>query len=50
MIYREHLVTLSIADQTVRVSSSQGNHPSIRVGCHGQLRDLHPGQSLAFPL
>ena len=50
IFYRDHLITLGIADHTVRVSSGPGSHPSIRVGCRGQLRDLSPGQSLAFPL
>ncbi len=49
ILYRDHMITLSIADQTVRVSSGSGSHP-VRVGCRGQLRDLAPGQSLAFSL
>jgi trehalose/maltose hydrolase-like predicted phosphorylase len=47
--YRDHVITLSIADHTVQVSSGPGSHP-VRVGCRGRLRDLAPGQSLAFSL
>jgi trehalose/maltose hydrolase-like predicted phosphorylase len=50
IFYRDQLVTLSIVDHTVRISGGPGSYPSIRVGCRGQLRDLRPGQSLAFPL
>ena len=50
IFYRDHLITLSVADHTVRVSSGPGSRPPIRVGCRGQLRELAPGQSLAFPL
>ena len=49
ILYRDHVITLSIAEQTVRVSSGPGSHP-VRVGCRGRLRDLAPGQSLAFSL
>jgi alpha,alpha-trehalase len=50
IFYRDHLITLSIVDHTARVSSGPGSVSPIRVGCRGQLRDLSPGQSLAFPL
>jgi alpha,alpha-trehalase len=50
IFYRDQLVTLSIVDHTARISSGPGNRPSIRVACHGQLRDLRPGQSLTFSL
>jgi trehalose/maltose hydrolase-like predicted phosphorylase len=50
ILYRDHLITLSIADHTVRVSSGQGGHLPVRVGCRGRIRDLDPGQSLTFSL
>jgi trehalose/maltose hydrolase-like predicted phosphorylase len=50
IFYRDHKITLSIADHTVRVSSGPGHFPAIRVGCRGELRDLGPGQSLTFSL
>ena len=50
ILYRDHVITLSIADHTVRVSSGPGTSPPVRVGCRGRLRDLGPGQSLAFSL
>ena len=50
IFYRDHVITLSIEDHTVRVSSGPGNHPPVRVGCRGELRDLTPGQTLEFSL
>jgi trehalose 6-phosphate phosphatase len=50
IFYRDHAITLSIADHTIQVSSSPGNFPPVRVGCHGQLRELAPGQTLTFSL
>jgi trehalose/maltose hydrolase-like predicted phosphorylase len=50
IFYRDHAITLSIADHAVRVSSGPGSHPPVHVGCRGQLRDLTPGQTLQFPL
>ena len=50
ILYRDHMITLSIADHTVRVSSSPGTSPPVRVGCRGQLRDLGPGQIVEFSL
>jgi trehalose/maltose hydrolase-like predicted phosphorylase len=50
IFYRDHLITLSIADHVVRISTGPGNFPPVRVGYRGQQRDLAPGQSLAFPL
>jgi trehalose/maltose hydrolase-like predicted phosphorylase len=50
IFYRDHAITLSIADHTVRVTSGPGSYPPVRVGCRGQLRDLFPGQTLEFPL
>jgi hypothetical protein len=44
------VITLIIADHTVRVSSGPGNFPPVCVGYRGQQRDLAPEQSLAFPL
>jgi trehalose 6-phosphate phosphatase len=50
IFYRDQLITLSIADHTIRVSSGPGQFAAVRVGCHGQLRDLSPGQTLTFSL
>jgi trehalose/maltose hydrolase-like predicted phosphorylase len=50
IFYRDQLITLSIADHTIRVSSGPGQLAAVRVGCRGQLRDLSPGQTLAFSL
>ena len=50
IFYRDHVITLSIADHKVRISSGPGNFPSVRVGYRNQQRDLAPGQSLTFPL
>ncbi len=50
IFYRDHAITLRIADRAVQVSSSPGNVPPVRVGCRGQLRELAPGQTLQFQL
>jgi trehalose/maltose hydrolase-like predicted phosphorylase len=50
IFYRDHVIALSIADHTVRVSIGRGNFPPVRVGCRGELRDLDPGQTLEFSL
>jgi trehalose/maltose hydrolase-like predicted phosphorylase len=50
ILYRDHMITLSIEDHTVRLSSSPGTAPTVRVSCRGELRDLDPGQTLAFSL
>ena len=50
ILYRDQVVTLSIADHTVRVSSGPGSYLPVRVGYHGRLRELGPGQSLTFSL
>jgi trehalose/maltose hydrolase-like predicted phosphorylase len=50
IFYRDQMITLSIEDRTVRVSSNPGTFPAVRIGCHGQLRDLIPGQTLEFSL
>ena len=48
--YRGHTVTLAIADHTVIVGSGPGRLAPIRVGCHGQVRELSDGQTLTFGL
>ncbi len=48
IFYRDHVITLSIADHAARVSSGPGSHPPVHVGCRGQLRDLRPGQTVEF--
>ena len=50
LLYRDHYLTLSIADHTVLVRSAPGNLAPIQVGCHGQVRELGNGQSLEFTL
>ena len=50
ILYRDHVITLSVAEHTARVSSGPGHHPPVRVGCHGELRELSPGQTLEFSL
>ena len=50
VLYRDHMITLSIADHTVRVTSGPGGFPAVRVGCRGELCDLSPGQTLEFSL
>ncbi len=46
--YRGHLITLIIDDHIVVVSSGPGKLPPVRVGCRGQVRELHDGQTLEF--
>jgi len=48
--YRGHDVTVTIADHTVHVSSGPGRLGPVRVGCHGQIRELSNGQTLEFKL
>ena len=50
ILYRDHVVTLTIMDHTVVVSSGPGKLPPVRVGCHGQVRELSNGQTLEFKL
>ncbi len=50
LLYRDHMITLSIEDRMVRVTSGPGSQPPVRVGCHGQMRDLTHGQTLEFSL
>jgi trehalose/maltose hydrolase-like predicted phosphorylase len=48
--YRGHAVTVAIADHNVEVGSGPGRLAPIRVGCHGQVRELSCGQALTFGL
>jgi trehalose/maltose hydrolase-like predicted phosphorylase len=50
ILYRDHVVTLTIVDHTVLVSSGPGKLAPVRVGCHGQVRELSNGQTLEFKL
>jgi trehalose 6-phosphate phosphatase len=50
ILYRGHAVTLTIADHAIAVTSGPGQEPPIRVGCHGQVRELSSGQTLQFKL
>ena len=48
MLYREHIITLNVVDHTVVISSGPGKLAPIRVGYHGQVRELSNGQTLEF--
>jgi len=50
MLYRGHDLTLTITDRTALVSSGPGKLTPVRVGCHGQVRELGNGQTLQFKL
>ena len=50
LLYRDHVITLSIEDRKVRVSSGPGHQAPVRVGCRGKLRDLSHGQTLEFSI
>ncbi len=50
LLYRDHMITLSIEDRKVRVSSGPGRQAPVRVGYHGKLRDLSHGQTLEFSI
>lgn len=50
ILYRGHVVTLTLVDHTVLVSSGPGTLAPVRVGCHGQVRELSNGQTLEFKL
>jgi alpha,alpha-trehalase len=48
VLYRQHMVTLNVADHTVVVSSGPGKLAPVQVGCHGQVHELSNGQTLKF--
>jgi trehalose 6-phosphate phosphatase len=50
ILYRDHVITLTIMDHTVLVSSGPGKLAPVRVGCHGQVRHLGSGQTIEFKL
>ena len=50
ILYRGHMITLAVAGHTVFVRAAPGNLPPVRVGCHGQVHELSPGQNLCFRL
>jgi trehalose 6-phosphate phosphatase len=50
ILYHGHVVTLTIVDHTVLVSSGPGKLAPVRVGCHGQVQELGNGQTLEFKL
>jgi alpha,alpha-trehalase len=50
LLYRDHYLTLSIADHTVLVRSGQGKLAPIQVGCRGRIRELGHGQAVEFTL
>ena len=49
MTYREHALSVEIADHRVRVSAGPGGHAPIRVRCRGASAVLPPGGQVAFP-
>jgi trehalose 6-phosphate phosphatase len=48
ILYRGHDLILALADHTVVVSSGPGHRTPVRIGCHGQVRELGHGQALRF--
>jgi len=48
--YRGHVVTLTLADHTILVTSGPGMLAPVQIGCHGQVRELSHGQTLEFRL
>jgi trehalose/maltose hydrolase-like predicted phosphorylase len=50
ILYRGHVVTVTITGYSVAVSSGPGSQAPVRVGCRGQLRELSNGQTLQFRL
>ena len=48
ILYRGHVITLTVAGHTALVHSAPGNLPPVRVGCGGQVRQISPGQTLGF--
>ncbi len=49
MTYREHALSVEIADNRVRVSAGPGGHAPIRVRCRDASAVLPPGGQVAFP-
>jgi trehalose/maltose hydrolase-like predicted phosphorylase len=50
ILYRGHDLTLTIADHAVLVKSGPGRLVPVRIGCHGQVRELGHRQTLQFKL
>ncbi len=50
ILYRGHVITLTVSGHTVLVYSGPGSLPAVRVGYGGQVHELSPGQTLVFPL
>jgi len=50
ILYREHVITVTVADHTVLVHDGSGNLPPVRVGYNGQVHELGPGQTFGFRL
>jgi trehalose/maltose hydrolase-like predicted phosphorylase len=50
ILYRDHVITLTIKDHAVLVSSGPGKLAPVRVGCQGQVHHLGSGQTLEFKL
>ncbi|MGA8113084.1 MAG: glycosyl hydrolase family 65 protein [Actinocatenispora sp.] len=46
--YRQHDLTVSVRDRTIRVSSPPGHHARIRVVCHGTAASLGPAETVNF--
>jgi trehalose 6-phosphate phosphatase len=49
VLYRHHLLTVSVGGRSVRVVSEPGPGPAIRVGCGDRLSALRPGEAVVFP-
>ena len=50
ILYRGHVITLTVTGHTVLVHGGAGDLPPVRVGCGGQVQQLSPGQTLVFRL
>jgi trehalose/maltose hydrolase-like predicted phosphorylase len=48
--YRDHLLTVQVDGDGVRLSTGAGEPPAIEVSCRGENAVLEPGGSLKFPL
>jgi trehalose/maltose hydrolase-like predicted phosphorylase len=47
--YRGHPLTLRLSGERVQVTAGVGMTTAVRVGCHGEVVALHPGETVEFP-
>ncbi len=50
ILYRGHVLTLTVTGHGVLVHDGPGNQSPVRVGYGGQVHELSPGQTIGFPL